>query len=147
MRKQLSEAVVIEERPAPTVVASDDVAICLGVDTAMLTANGNGDFTWAHGDMGTPIVVASTESTTYTVIVSSPDCEITSSDELTVTVNEGQRPTSDMGTPTLVSRSSDSSEPGNIISWEWDFETETVLRSESGLQSKRRLVTMKYRWL
>lgn len=117
-----SEVTVIDEIPAPAVVASDDFGICAG-DTAMLTATGNGTFNWSNGEIGTPILVSPTETTTYTVVVSSPECDITSSDEVTVTVNEG--PTAAfgfgntyLGEPVFFS---DSSEPGNIISWDWDF--------------------------
>lgn len=117
-----SDAEVIEERPAPTVVASDDISICIG-DTAMLSATGNGSFMWSTGESGIPIFVAPTETTTYSVVVSSPGCEITATDEVTVIVNDppyaafGYGDTY-LGEPIFFS---DSSEPGNIISWDWEF--------------------------
>ena len=70
----------------PSVVASNDVSICSG-EQVILTASGEGNFTWSNGMTGSSITVNPTETTTYTV-TSSNSCEIEAVDEVRVTVSE-----------------------------------------------------------
>ena len=119
-----SEAAVIEMFDAPRVTAQEDVEICIG-DSIELSAEASGNLLWSTGQTGTPIIVNPLETTTYSVTVSSNECEVTTSDEVTVVVH---------GSPSAMFENgdafqgepvefSDLSEPGNIISWFWDFGT------------------------
>ncbi|WP_378178514.1 T9SS type A sorting domain-containing protein [Aquimarina sp. SS2-1] len=65
--------------------AGDDQNICLG-DTVTLAATGEGAFMWSTGETTETIIVSPTETTTYTVIATSGNCE--ASDAVTVVVND-----------------------------------------------------------
>ena len=117
-----SDAVVIEMNEAPRISVQEDIETCFGTSVE-LSVSGNGDFLWASGQIGSPITVSPIETTTYAVTVESGLCEVTASGEITVTV-EGN-PSANFenrdvyqGEPVFFS---DLSEPGNIISWEWEF--------------------------
>ncbi|MBC6992936.1 gliding motility-associated C-terminal domain-containing protein [Neolewinella lacunae] len=88
----VSESVTITITPAPQVTAGPDQSICAG-ESVVLTATGDGPFTWSNGQTGASITVSPTTSTTYTVRVGSGNCR--STDEQTVTVTAP--PTLDLG--------------------------------------------------
>ncbi len=66
--------------------AGDNQSICVG-NTATLSASGGDNYAWSTGDNTATINVSPTETTSYTVTVSSADGLCTDTDEVTVTVN------------------------------------------------------------
>lgn len=117
-----SDVTIIELLEAPRVTAQEDIEICFGTSIE-LTATGFGDLLWNTGQTGSPITVSPLETTTYSVTASSIECQLTSSDDVTVVVLGSPSANFEngdayQGEPVYFS---DLSEPGNIISWEWEF--------------------------
>ncbi|MBL4585966.1 MAG: M4 family metallopeptidase, partial [Flavobacteriales bacterium] len=101
-----TDSSTITVNPLPIVSAPADEEICLG-DTAQLTANGNGTFSWQpNGEVGNSINVNPTESTIYTV-TSTNMCGSVSEDVLIVVnplplVNAGSNEEICVGESTLL---------------------------------------------
>jgi large repetitive protein len=78
------------------VIASDDVAICVGQSTNLSAIGGNGSYTWSpstglSATTGANVVASPTVTTTYTATSATGNvlCPSSTSDQVTVTVNSG----------------------------------------------------------
>jgi tRNA A58 N-methylase Trm61 len=80
-----TDEVIVTVNEIPTANAGDDIETCLGTPVT-LTATGGGTYEWSNGGETAIITVNPTTTTTYTVQVSQNNCS--STDEVTVTVNE-----------------------------------------------------------
>jgi len=88
-----TDDVVVTVVPAPSVtVGTDAVDICTG-DPVVLTATGDGPFSWSDGQTGGSITVSPSTSTNYTVTVGTGVCQ--TNDEVLVSVTA--QPTLDLG--------------------------------------------------
>lgn len=79
------DSVTVTVNPIPVADAGADVTICEG-ETITLTANGGTTFLWSTGETTATIDVNPTLDTTYTVEVTDNNC--TSTDDVTVFVND-----------------------------------------------------------
>jgi|GEM_PF-801464 len=75
--------VTVNPLPTPTATASP-AAVCAGQSTT-LSATGGGTYAWSSGQIGSPITLIPTETTTYSVTVTNNGCSATA--DVTVTVN------------------------------------------------------------
>jgi len=87
-----SDEIIVNVGANLSVEIGDDVLICEG-ESVTLTATGTGDFIWSNGEVGSSITVSPSETTNYTVTLTSAGCSV--NDDVEVTVNRA--PSVDLG--------------------------------------------------
>ncbi|MDQ3015745.1 MAG: hypothetical protein M3R25_03355, partial [Bacteroidota bacterium] len=80
-----TDDVEVTVNPAPTVDAGPNVQICQGESVDLSADGSGGTYLWSTGQSGSDITVSPIITTTYTVTINDNGC--TSSDQVTVTVN------------------------------------------------------------
>lgn len=127
-----AQTATIIVRPALSVIASNNVSICVGASTTLTASASGGNasytYTWMPGSLtGTSVTVSPASTTTYTVTVTD-GCSLTPA-TATVTVTILPKPTVNFTsninsgcTPLCVNFTDNSSTTGGTITtWSWSF--------------------------